>query len=146
MTLTVRRIFEPLFQTLSPPGPLPSASDLMVVRNQSRQVHRFVKAAHTYLGLLNFSHLIVFGIAGLVATFPACEAGQPSLTTVRHEPLPLPAGLSDEEVADLVYRTLDLPLSGPLPGWALRHDAGRASLTGRCIGGGGVWSFLGMAP
>jgi len=30
-----------------------------------------IKKLHMYIGLLNFSNLIVFGIAGLAATFQA---------------------------------------------------------------------------
>lgn len=94
------------------------------------RTHDLIKTLHTYLGLFNFSHLIVFGIAGLVATFsPPVEQRQPASASVRHVPFSVPAGLSDKEVADAVHAKLELPLTGPIPEWALRHDAeGRLQL------------------
>lgn len=76
-----------------------------------------------YLGLLNFSNLLVFGVAGLVATVsPDPESRPPLPSEVRFADFAAPPGLPDKEVADRVYEALRLPLSGPVPEWAIRRD------------------------
>jgi hypothetical protein len=80
-----------------------------------------LRKVHILAGLFCFSQLIVYGIAGLVATF------QPSLErpkvphTVRYEPFHAPASATDREVAEAVYRHLQLPLTRPIPDWFLRR-------------------------
>ncbi len=83
-----------------------------------------IKKLHMYTGLLNFSILLVFGVAGLLAGFqPAPEKRtRPPLAT-RYEPFAAPPGLTDQEVADRVYQHLRPPLGGPVPDFALRRDA-----------------------
>ena len=76
-----------------------------------------------YLGLLNLSNLVVFGIAGLHATFePAPEEREPRVEREWEVAFAAPPGLTDKQVADLVHAELDLPLTGPVPEWAVRRD------------------------
>jgi len=60
-----------------------------------------VKKLHMYIGLLNFSNLIVFGIAGLAATFQG-EGGMAAGAT-RYESFTRPPGTTDRQIADLVF-------------------------------------------
>jgi hypothetical protein len=80
-----------------------------------------VRKFHTYLGLLCFGHFLVYGVAGLTATFlPGLE--RPKVArVVRSVPFDVSRGESDREVADRVYRTLPFPLTRPMPEWYLRH-------------------------
>lgn len=80
-----------------------------------------IKKLHIYFGLLSFSQLMVYGIAGLTASLrPALE--RPKLVrSVRFESF-IPQPLStDRQVADQVYRRLNLPLSRPMPDWFLKR-------------------------
>lgn len=87
------------------------------------RTHDLIKTLHTYLGLFNFTHLIVFGIAGLVATLsPPPEDRQPASVSVQEVSFNIPPGLSDKEIADAVYTELGLPLTGPIPEWAIRRN------------------------
>ncbi len=79
-----------------------------------------IKKVHVYLGLISFSALIVYGLAGLVATF-ATEGEQIPAST-RFEAYEAPAGSSDREIVDAVYRKLAVPLAGPVPAFAIRRD------------------------
>ncbi len=67
---------------------------------------------HIYAGLLTFTQLLVYGIAGLAATahLPRPRAAQ----TVRYVPYVVPPSATDREVAEDVYRTLDFPLTRQL--------------------------------
>ena len=82
-----------------------------------------IKKLHIYFGLLSFSHLIVYGIAGLSASFqPALE--RPKLVrSVRFDPFTADPLSTDKEVADQVYHKLNLPLSRPMPDWFLKHTS-----------------------
>jgi hypothetical protein len=74
-----------------------------------------------YIGLLNLSILLVFGVAGLTATLdpgPEKRAAQ-----VEYRDFIVPAGLDDKAAADRVWEFLRLPLSQPLPKYAIRRDA-----------------------
>jgi len=97
-------------------------------RAAQRRFHDTIKTIHTYLGLFVFLQLIVFGTAGLVATFSTPEAREPATTSVREVPFTVPAGRTEKEIADAVHAELDLSLTGPIPQWALRHDS-----TGRLL-------------
>jgi hypothetical protein len=79
------------------------------------------KQLHIYLGLLSFSNLIVYGIAGLTASAqPGLE--RPKVAqSVRYEPFTTAANLTDKQVADLVYNQLKLPFTRPMPDWYLRR-------------------------
>jgi len=87
-------------------------------------MNRWIKKLHMYFGLLNFSILLVFGIAGLTATFEAApDSRVPPSASVRLENYTAPAGMNDKEVADDVYRVLKPPLANPVPKFAIRRDA-----------------------
>jgi hypothetical protein len=76
---------------------------------------------HIYAGLLTFAQLMLYGIAGLVATAQAAAERPKVPHTIRYVPFTVPASATDTQVADEVYRTLQLPLTRPMPGWFLRR-------------------------
>lgn len=76
---------------------------------------------HIYAGLLTFAQLMLYGIAGLVATAQAAAERPKIPQTIRYVPFTVPASATDKQVADEVYRTLQLPLTRPMPGWFLRR-------------------------
>ena len=84
-------------------------------------MRRLIKKIHMYAGLFSFTAFIVYGAAGLHATFPVAPRARPG--GERYVDFIAPGGMSDKEVADQVYRAIDLPLTGPVPGYALRRDA-----------------------
>lgn len=85
-------------------------------------MNRWIKKLHMYCGLLNFSILVVFGIAGLTATFePAPQNRTPPPAIARFVAYTAPPAMSDKEVADDVYRFLQLPLTAP-PRYGIRRD------------------------
>lgn len=81
----------------------------------------FVRKVHIYAGLLTFAQLIIYGIAGLTATFqPGLE--RPKIAhAVRQVPFTPSANATDNQVAGEVFRTLRLPLTRPMPDWFLRR-------------------------
>ncbi len=82
-----------------------------------------VRKLHIYAGLLIFTQLIVYGIAGLSATF-ASGLERPKIpASVRYVPFTVPHSSTDKQVAELVYRTLNLPMNRPIPDWFLRRTA-----------------------
>jgi len=86
-------------------------------------VRRLIKKVHIYAGLLSFTAFVVYGIAGLHATLlPAPDARPPEAASTREVALDVPGGMTDKQVADLVHATLALPLTSPLPEWALQRD------------------------
>jgi hypothetical protein len=77
-----------------------------------------------YVGLLNLSILLIFGVAGLQATFePAPENRKRPDADVEFRDFTVPAGLDDKAAADRVHAFLHLPLTAPLPKYAIRRDA-----------------------
>jgi uncharacterized iron-regulated membrane protein len=86
-------------------------------------MNALIKKVHIYLGLLNFSILLVFGIAGLHATLdPGPERRIRPEPTARYEAFTAAAAANDMEIAEAVYRQLALPLTAPVPKFALRRD------------------------
>jgi uncharacterized iron-regulated membrane protein len=81
-----------------------------------------VKKLHIYVGLLNFSNLIVFGIAGLVATFQGGPQRTMGAEISRYESFTAPPGSTDKQIADLVFDRFRFPLADPVAGWAIRRD------------------------
>lgn len=68
---------------------------------------QWIRRLHIYAGLLNFSMLLVFGLAGLVVTMEAPDifhsGSGPAVTTV---PFTAPPSASDKEVAALIETTV----------------------------------------
>ena len=79
---------------------------------------------HMYLGLLCWSILFVYGIAGLTAT--VFRSGPPGphfqSSKVQSETFVTPPNQTDKQVADAVWRTLKIPLTGPPPTYAIHRD------------------------
>ena len=83
-----------------------------------------LKKVHMYLGLLCWSILFVYGIAGLTATVFRSGPPGPHLqsSTVRTESFVPPPNQTDRQVADAVWRYLKIPLTGPPPAYAVHRD------------------------
>ena len=86
-------------------------------------MRNLVLKLHIYAGLLTFTQLVLYGIAGLVATVQPGPERPKVPDTIRYVPYTVAPSASDQQVADDVYRTLKLPLSRPMPGWFLRRTA-----------------------
>jgi hypothetical protein len=87
-----------------------------------KRMRELLLKLHMYAGLLTVSHLGVYAIAGLSETLKTNE--QPaSSTAIRYVPFAPDSSATDKDVADAVYRRLNIPLSTPLPEAALRRDA-----------------------
>ena len=64
---------------------------------------RLIKKLHMYIGLLNFCNILVFGIAGLAATFHWGQGRKPAfIAPVRYESFTAPPGLTDKQIADQI--------------------------------------------
>jgi len=75
---------------------------------------QWIRRLHFYAGLLNFTALVVFGMAGLVVTFDAPDifhAGNKPLVTTR--PFTAPGAASDREVAALIRDAVKPANAGP---------------------------------
>jgi hypothetical protein len=84
-------------------------------------MRNLVLKLHIYAGLLTFSQLMLYGVAGLVATAQTALERPKIAQAVRHVPFTVKPGATDRQVADDVYATLRLPLTRPMPGWFLRR-------------------------
>jgi uncharacterized iron-regulated membrane protein len=76
---------------------------------------------HIYAGLLTFAQLAIYGIAGLVASLQHGPARPQIVEESRFVPFTVEASATDKQVADAVFRTLQLPLTRPMPDWFLRR-------------------------
>ncbi len=86
-------------------------------------MHAWIKKLHMYFGLLNFTNVMVFGITGLWLAFEAAPAQRHrDELQVRYEEFTPPPGAADKDVADRVYERLRIPLTGPVPNFALQRD------------------------
>lgn len=82
-----------------------------------------IKKIHTYTGLLSFTLMLVYGIAGLTATIrKGAEGAAPGFGPPRFETIAIPSGASKQQVSDLIYERLKPPLAEPLPGGAVDTD------------------------
>jgi hypothetical protein len=81
----------------------------------------FVIKLHIYAGLLTFAQLVVYGIAGLVATTHRGPERPHLASASRYVSFTVPPSSTDKQVADEVFRTLRLPLTRPMPNWFLRR-------------------------
>ena len=72
----------------------------------------WIKKLHMYAGLLSFTAFCVWGIAGIHATVLTDPRGrQPPDADVRHVDFRAPGNLSDQQLADRMIETLDLPFT-----------------------------------
>lgn len=85
---------------------------------------RLIKKLHIYTGLVNFIILMVFGVAGLQATF---RVQRQFNDVVETRPFDAPANATDLEVAAAAVRALDLP--APMPGPNAVHRDADQNLT-----------------
>ena len=76
---------------------------------------------HIYAGLLTFAQLVLYGVAGIVATVQAAAERPKIAHAVQHVAFTVTPGSTDKQVADDVFRTLRMPLTRPMPGWFLRR-------------------------
>lgn len=84
-------------------------------------MRQLVLKLHIYAGLLTFAQLFIYGIAGLAATVE--ERPRPkTIRSSREVAYTVPASKTDKEVADDVYRALALPLTRPMPLFAIKRD------------------------
>lgn len=84
-------------------------------------MRNLVLKVHIYAGLLTFTQLTLYGVAGLVATAQTAAERPKVPHTIRHIRFTVAPSSTDQQVADEVYRTLQLPLTRPMPGWFLRR-------------------------
>jgi hypothetical protein len=86
-------------------------------------MRNLVLKLHIYAGLLTFSQLMVYGFAGLAATVQTAAERPKAPHTIRHTAFTPPPSASDKQVADVVYRELKLPLTRPMPLFAIKRNA-----------------------
>jgi hypothetical protein len=83
---------------------------------------RWLKKLHTYAGLLNLSILVVFGIAGLTATFDSPEETPPASVTQAYD-FRAPENASDYDAALAAFQFLKPALAEPPGRPAVHRDA-----------------------
>jgi uncharacterized iron-regulated membrane protein len=82
-----------------------------------------IKKIHTYLGLLTFINLMVYGIAGLAATFHADpENSAKPQPSVYELPFKVDPNLTDRQVAERAVAALHFTLVAPVSEYAIKHD------------------------
>jgi hypothetical protein len=84
-------------------------------------VRNVILKVHIYAGLLTFAQLMIYGIAGLTATF---ESGleRPKIPyTVRYVPFIPGPSASDKQVAAAVFAAVKPALARPVPDWYIRR-------------------------
>jgi hypothetical protein len=84
---------------------------------------RFVRKIHIYAGLFTFTQLLLYGIAGIVATLQPSAERPKQPHTIRYVPFSVTASANDKDVALQVFRQLRLPLTRPVPEWFLQRTA-----------------------
>lgn len=95
-----------------------------------------MRKLHAYAGLLSFTVLLVYGVAGLTVTFHAGPGEHPRELPAKFMTFEPPAGASDEQIASLAYEKLKPTLFGPLSRpWPGKDSAARLRL--------GFWSVNG---
>lgn len=86
-------------------------------------MHALIRKIHMYVGLLNFTILLVFGITGLNATFEQAPAARPKPDPlVKLEDYTPPPNATDKQVADDIHRSRITGFAHPIPEWALKRD------------------------
>ncbi len=86
-------------------------------------MRRLIKKIHTYAGLLTFTLLLVYGVAGLTATFrKGAGTAEPAFGSPRLVAFTLPPGASKQQIADRVYDRLNPPLAERLTADLVESD------------------------
>jgi hypothetical protein len=80
-----------------------------------------IRKIHIYAGLMTFAQLLIYGIAGLVATAHTSMERPKIPRATRYVPFHPSGSATDKEVAAQVFRELKLPLTRPIPDWFLRR-------------------------
>ena len=86
-------------------------------------MRNFVLKLHIYAGLLTFTQLMIYGFAGLAATAQTAAERPKVPHTIRHTTFTPPPSVPDKDIADAVYRELKLPLTRPMPLFAIKRNA-----------------------
>src|SRR5664279_3380095 len=82
-----------------------------------------IKKIHTYAGLLSFTLLLIYGIAGLTASLgKGMEDSVPAPGPPRFESLALPPGADKQQISDRVYDHLKPALAERLSGAEVEAD------------------------
>jgi hypothetical protein len=85
---------------------------------------RLLRKIHTWLGLLTFVNLMVYGVVGLNATW-RLRPEPFAAPDIRYMPFTPGAQMTDPEVADRVCTLLGLTLARPIQSAVIQHDAER---------------------
>lgn len=94
-----------------------------VNRALSVRLHSWIKKGHAYIGLLNLSIVLVWGVTGIYAMLAHNEEGSEPATSERTIPYRPPKEAPDQEIAKDIFDLVKPPLAGPLPVMSLEHDA-----------------------
>ncbi len=85
-------------------------------------MYKLIRKIHMYVGLLAWSSLLVFGVAGLTGSFRDVLDDSRGEPTVRFQDCAIPANLSDKKAVEHVWKTLALPLTTPESMYGLRRN------------------------
>jgi len=85
-------------------------------------MYALLRQVHMYLGLLSWTFLLILGIAGLTGTFRYALGGSRGEPHVRMEACTVPPNLTDKQVVEHVWETLQLPLTAPQYMFGLQRD------------------------
>ena len=88
----------------------------------SLSMHDLLRKIHMYLGLLSWTSLIVFGIAGLTATMRNPSESEP-LQAAGTMDFAAPANSTDLQVAEVVWKKLEIPFAAEPRQWSCSRDA-----------------------
>jgi hypothetical protein len=91
-------------------------------RTISARLYPVVKKIHAYIGLLNLSIVLVWGVVGLYEMLAPETAGRAQLVSESYVSYTAPPNSLDREIAKEVYARLQPPLAGPVPPFAFQHD------------------------
>lgn len=96
----------------------------------------WIVKVHLYAGLITFSQVLVFAIAGITASLQSSLERPKLVRSTRYVTYRAMTNATDKEVARDVYESLRLPLARPMPDWFLQHDtAGNLKLDFYTING-----------
>jgi len=82
-----------------------------------------LRKVHTYLGLLTFVNLMVYGMVGMAATWQWRTSDSFAAAQTTYLPFAVAPNLADAEVADRVCTLLGLTLARPIQRQVVQHDA-----------------------